>query len=155
MHAIDKVLAYITWGNRLLVFRHPDAPEAGIQVPGGTVREGERPEDAAVREAFEETGLGDLRLASCVGVFDQSLPERGETWRRHIYHLVCEDQPPSHWRHEETDPADGSPGPIAFEFFWVELPDQVPPLACGHDRLLPELTALVARSQTRKRAPAE
>ncbi len=38
-----KVLAYITNGDngdRLLVFRHPYSPEAGIQVPGGTVHEG-------------------------------------------------------------------------------------------------------------------
>jgi hypothetical protein len=28
--------------HRLLVFRHPDAPEAGIQVPAGTVEANER-----------------------------------------------------------------------------------------------------------------
>lgn len=53
----DKVLAYITHGNRLLVFRHPHAPEAGIQVPAGTVEEGEDPGTAVLREAAEETGL--------------------------------------------------------------------------------------------------
>ena len=34
---IKKVFAYITNQNRLLVFRHLDFPEAGIQVPAGTV----------------------------------------------------------------------------------------------------------------------
>jgi 8-oxo-dGTP pyrophosphatase MutT (NUDIX family) len=52
-----KALAYITWGNSLLVFRHPHVPAAGIQVPGGTIEEGESPEEAVLREAIEETGL--------------------------------------------------------------------------------------------------
>ena len=34
---IHKVFAYITHRDRLLVFRHTDFPEAGIQVPAGTV----------------------------------------------------------------------------------------------------------------------
>ena len=41
-----------------------DAPEAGIQVPAGTVEADETPAAAALREAREETGLGDLRLAA-------------------------------------------------------------------------------------------
>ena len=38
---IYKVFAYITNQNRLLVFRHMDFPEAGIQVPAGTFMTGE------------------------------------------------------------------------------------------------------------------
>ncbi len=34
-----KVFAYITSQHQLLVFRHPYAPEAGIQVPAGTIEE--------------------------------------------------------------------------------------------------------------------
>jgi hypothetical protein len=49
-----KVFAYITHCNRLLVFVHPFAPEAGIQVPAGTIKANERPEEAVLREAFEE-----------------------------------------------------------------------------------------------------
>ncbi|HXX77501.1 MAG TPA: NUDIX domain-containing protein [Ktedonobacteraceae bacterium] len=47
-----KVFAYITYQHQLLVFHHPFAPEAGIQVPAGTVEEQERAEDAVLREAF-------------------------------------------------------------------------------------------------------
>ena len=39
-----KVFAYLTHGHRLLVFRHADFPEAGIQVPAGTVQPDERPD---------------------------------------------------------------------------------------------------------------
>ena len=54
---IQKVIAYITNGRRLLVFRDTDFPEAGIQVPAGTVDAGEAPQTAVMREAQEETGL--------------------------------------------------------------------------------------------------
>jgi len=64
---ISKVLAYITHANRLLVFSHPHSPEAGIQVPAGTLKDGERPEDAVLREAHEETGLTHLELAGFLG----------------------------------------------------------------------------------------
>jgi len=146
---VHKVLAYITHRDRLLVFSHPYAPEAGIQVPGGTVREGEQPALAVVREAAEETGLNCLRMHAFLGQFDQYVPEHDELWRRHLYHLVCEGQPPSRWRHQEAEPADGSPGPITFEFFWVRLPDEVPALAPGHDRMLPELLALLSHHAQR------
>lgn len=36
-----KVYAYLTYGRQLLVFKHTDYPEAGLQVPGGTVETGE------------------------------------------------------------------------------------------------------------------
>jgi len=63
----NKMLVYITHANRLLVFRHPHHPEAGIQVPTGTIEQGESPEDAALREAFEETGLSNLEIGTFLG----------------------------------------------------------------------------------------
>jgi len=138
-HLRHKVLAYITHGERLLVFSHPYAPEAGIQVPGGTVGEGEAPAAAVMREAREETGLAGLRMEARLGAFDQMVEERGETWRRHCYHLTVEGEPPERWRHEERDPADGSPGPIVLEFFWVAIRDGIPPLAARHEVMLPKL----------------
>ncbi|MCO6502731.1 MAG: NUDIX domain-containing protein [Acidimicrobiales bacterium] len=48
---VRKALAYVTAGTRLLLLVHPDHPEAGIQVPAGTIRSGEEPGDAALREA--------------------------------------------------------------------------------------------------------
>jgi len=39
----EKVVAYITQGDRPLVFSHPLCPEAGVQVPAGTIEEGEAP----------------------------------------------------------------------------------------------------------------
>lgn len=60
-----KVLAYIIHNNKLLVFKHRDDPEAGIQVPAGTVEQDEDIADALYREILEESGIlqHELRLA--------------------------------------------------------------------------------------------
>lgn len=49
MKTTRKAFAYITQGNSLLIFEHEDAPEAGIQVPAGSIEAGETPEEAALR----------------------------------------------------------------------------------------------------------
>ena len=136
-----KVLAYITHGSRLLVFLHPHHPEAGIQIPAGSVRDGERPEDAAMREAREETGLADLALVSFLGDEVRDMAEWGvdQVHHRDFYHLQCGGNPPDTWQHYESDPSDGTPHPILFEFFWADLPDGVPELSGDHAAMLPEL----------------
>jgi len=63
----SKVLCYIVRDGQLLVFRHADYdPEhVGIQVPAGSIRHGESPEAAALREAREETGLSQFSIVAC------------------------------------------------------------------------------------------
>lgn len=152
-----KAFAYITSGTtskttrlttggttnrpRLLVFSHPLSPEAGIQVPAGTMRDGESPEAAVVREAREETGLTSLTLVTLLGrqEFDARPFGHDEIYDRWFFHLNCEQQTPARWRHDEDDPADRSGEVIPFDLFWVDLPDGVPPLMAGHDRFLPDL----------------
>ena len=138
----QKVFAYITHGQRLLVFRHPYAPEAGIQVPAGTIEANEAPEQAVLREAFEETGLTDLTIAGFLGEQERDMSDLGrdEIHHRYFYHLRCGETPPSTWQHEERNPSDGPEVmPIMFEFFWAPLPDDVPPLIADHDGMLPHL----------------
>jgi ADP-ribose pyrophosphatase YjhB (NUDIX family) len=140
-----KVLAYVTHGDRLLVFRHPHAPEAGIQVPGGSVNEGERLEEAVMREAYEETGLSDLVFVRRLGSHRRDMSDVGreEIIHRSVYHLRCDGDPPPTWEHYETDPSDGGPAPILFEFFWARLPDGVPRMVVEQDKLLPRLIELL------------
>ncbi len=133
----EKVYAYITQGEQLLVFRHVDAPEAGIQVPGGTVQPGESLPEAVLREAFEETGLADLEIVSALGAawYDTAARDKpGELHHRHFYHLRAAAPPPATWRHVERDPSDGGP-PILFEFSWM-------PLAQAPDLLIADMGAL-------------
>lgn len=126
-----KVMAYITHGDRLLVFRHTRYPEAGIQVPGGSMEPGEVPEEAVLREAQEETGLTGLEIRAFLGVQEVDLARWGlqGLQRRYVYHLQLAAEPADTWLHYELTPSDGTPGPIEFEFYWVRFPDEVPELA--------------------------
>lgn len=137
-----KVFAYITHRHRLLVFRHPSAPEAGIQVPAGTLKADEDPEEAVMREAFEETGLSHLTLDCLLGEQERDRSDfgRDEIHHRRFFHLLCDGNPATTWRHEERDPSD-SPEPmfILFELFWAPLPHRVPPLIADHGKMIPQL----------------
>ncbi len=135
---VHKVVAYITDGRQLLVFSHPQFPEAGIQVPAGSVEPGEPTEKAVMREALEETGLPWLRLRVYLGMrdFDASPFGRDEVQRRHFFHIKLEGKAPERWRHFECHPSEGGNEPIEFELSWAGLPDQVPELIAGLGDLL-------------------
>jgi 8-oxo-dGTP pyrophosphatase MutT (NUDIX family) len=134
----EKVIAYITSADRLLVFAHPYHPEAGIQVPAGTVEPGEPIEAAVLREAREETGLEELEIRAYLGaqVHDLAAYGRSGLLRRHFFHLVFHGEAPSRWTHFEMHPSEGAPDPIEFELYWVQLPSEVPNLAGQQDELL-------------------
>lgn len=136
----NKVYCYITCGDRLLVFRHVDFPEAGIQVPGGSIEPGEAPDAAALREAEEETGLRDLALVGLLGEVERDMSDRGrdEIQHRWFYHLLCETETPAVWRHAERTPSEGD-GSIWFELTWAPLRRERPTLIAGMGDLLPQL----------------
>ncbi len=123
MEPVNKVYAYITRRDQLLVFRHVDFPEVGIQVPGGTVEVGEALQVAIMREAYEKTGLESLHLVSYLGSHEWQFSAAGheELHLRYFYHLVCGEEAPAPWQHYERHPSDGSPAPILFEFSWLPL----------------------------------
>ncbi len=56
----------------LLLFHHP---YAGVQIPAGTVEDGEDLSSAALREAQEESGLEDLELQAYLGCRNERLTE--------------------------------------------------------------------------------
>jgi 8-oxo-dGTP diphosphatase len=139
MERRSRAYAYITNQNRLLVFKHTDFPEAGIQVPAGTVQPHEEPDVAVMREAREETGLTGLQMVRYLGRLERDMspfgtPEIQEAW---YFHLCCPGDPPQTWRHAETSA--GTVEPIWFEFFWAELPGGVPELVVLNGAMLDEL----------------
>ncbi|MDE0685674.1 MAG: NUDIX domain-containing protein [Candidatus Poribacteria bacterium] len=71
---VQKVTAFIVRERdgvkELLVFKHPTA---GIQIPAGTVEEGEDLETAVKREAYEETGLQSVEIENYLGCFENEL----------------------------------------------------------------------------------
>ena len=136
---VRKAFAYVTRGDQLLVFRHRDHPLElmGVQVPAGTVRPDEAPQDAAVREVEEETGLRTLELVSFLGCEDYDVrPGRPEVHERHFFHFRAPDDAPDAWEwHEQHD---GFQEPTAFAFWWLPL-EQGHVLAAGMGALLSRL----------------
>lgn len=119
---VDKVLCYIVRDERLLVFRHVDfsAEEVGIQVPAGTIKAGEAPAAAALREAREETGLENFEIVRKLGEVDYDIsPYRFEIQRRHVFLLSLTGQAPTRWMSYEAH--DGEQAPTRFECFWIPL----------------------------------
>jgi 8-oxo-dGTP pyrophosphatase MutT (NUDIX family) len=146
---IRKAFAYITHGDRLLIFSHPHYPEAGLQVPAGTMRPEESPEEAVLREAWEETGIEGLRIERFLGEHELERTTDAEAGRdgerqlhhRFFFHLKFEGEPLERWQHYELH--DGLRAPTLFDLFWVPL-DSVPELIAEHDRFLTELKAALA-----------
>jgi 8-oxo-dGTP pyrophosphatase MutT (NUDIX family) len=121
-----KVMAYITRqrGDRrqLLVFKHKHVPEAGVQVPAGTVKPGEALVNALIREVLEETGRNDFTLARKVGVFYFTHPETHNVHERHVYHLLAPNDTPDEWEWLETAGGELSDDEgYLFSFYWVDL----------------------------------
>jgi 8-oxo-dGTP pyrophosphatase MutT (NUDIX family) len=73
---LDKVTVFVTRGapsrRELLLFEHPNA---GIQIPAGTVEVDEEPIDAALRETIEETGIGILCSPCLLAEHDEPIAE--------------------------------------------------------------------------------
>ncbi|MFI7094876.1 NUDIX hydrolase [Streptomyces lydicus] len=118
----DKVLCYIVRDGKLLVFRHIEYSyeEVGIQVPAGSIREGETPEAAALREAREETSLKDFKIVRKLGEAEYDIsPYRFELQRRHVFHLELAEPAPERWMSQEDH--DGEQEPTHFECFWIPL----------------------------------
>ena len=142
MHS-SKAYGYVLKGERLLVMEHPDHPEAGVQVPGGTVEPGETPRQAVLREVREETGLDGVEVVALVGTADFHMGDfgRDELQSRHFFWLRCVEETPESWiGHEESHGA-----PIRLRFRWVPL-GQGLDLIAGHGALLPELASACRRT---------
>lgn len=77
--AADVIIELIDRPGRPIVLIERGHAPAGWAIPGGFVEVGEAVEQAAVREAREETGL-DVRLIALLGVYsDPSRDARGHT----------------------------------------------------------------------------
>ncbi|MDE0297826.1 MAG: NUDIX domain-containing protein [Candidatus Poribacteria bacterium] len=73
---VEKVTAFVTRERsgvkELLLFKHPIA---GIQLPAGTVENGETPVAAVMREVYEETGLRRVKIEKSLGCIENELEE--------------------------------------------------------------------------------
>jgi 8-oxo-dGTP pyrophosphatase MutT (NUDIX family) len=113
-HVTRKAYAYLTRGEEVLVLVDLAGSWAGLrQLPGGTLEDGETPEEGVLRECAEETGLGGLRIVRALGVVEGPSPRNPrERQLRHYFHVICEPPPAlDRWEHTEATPSGGG-GPI-------------------------------------------
>lgn len=107
-------------GDRIVLVRRKHPPH-GWAIPGGFIDAGERAQDAAVREALEETGLR-VVLTELLGVYSD--PARDP--RRHTISTVYVGQ-------ARGTPAGGDDASEARLFGETDLPS---PIAFDHERIL-------------------
>jgi 8-oxo-dGTP pyrophosphatase MutT (NUDIX family) len=120
---IPKVLAYITRdgsaGKEVLVFRHRHHPDAGIQVPGGTVEPGEDLIAALHREVEEETGLTGLQVVGQLAQARFFAAWRDEWQERNVFHLEAPSELASSWLHVVT--AGEEDKGLHLDCFWLPV----------------------------------
>lgn len=120
---VAKVLCYVVRDGQLLVFRHRDYPEAGTQVPAGTLHDGEDPADGALRETEEETGRSGFHVVRALGRYDHEFRntfagvERHEIHVRHVFLVEPPPGLPDRWSHL----AEEGNGDFWFEFWWAPI----------------------------------
>ncbi|OEC00679.1 DNA mismatch repair protein MutT [Lysinibacillus sphaericus] len=129
MQVLEKAFGYITrkYDDRIQVLVFEQNTEgAGIQIPKGTIEDGETPLEAVIREMVEETGLTNLEVQ---GLIAQDYAEHysGALQKRYFFHLTSNELQHT-WQHNPTGLNEGN---LQFTFYWIEKEHDVE-LAKGH-----------------------
>jgi 8-oxo-dGTP diphosphatase len=126
----EKAVCFVLRGPELLVFGHIPAEDSGVQLPAGGVEANETPQDAAIRELYEEAGLqltAPLHLRSYE--WQRQLPDRFIRQVCHAYVFTVSAETPDAWTRHADD--------HLFAFRWMPAID--PQLDWDMDAALPEL----------------
>jgi 8-oxo-dGTP pyrophosphatase MutT (NUDIX family) len=110
-----RAVAYVVRDGDVLVFNHRPTVRthgAGLQVPGGTVHDGEDPTAAVVREVREETGL-DVEVVRHLGTITRGGRDL------HHFHVAPLGPTPAAWDHDEK--SDGDVALWTFSLFWLPI----------------------------------
>ncbi|GAB01843.1 MULTISPECIES: NUDIX domain-containing protein [Acinetobacter] len=109
---VPVILRNPTQGLEILAFRHP---LAGSQLVKGTIEQGEKYDEAAIRELYEEAGLTAEPNPKLMGSF--MLKSNQQDWHFYLCETLAE--LPETWVHHCQDG-----GGLDFEFFWFPLYQQ-------------------------------
>ncbi len=127
---IQKVYGYITRRTedkiQVLVFRHSN-PAAGVQIPKGTVKDGEETEEAVIREIKEETGLKNFKVETLIAE-DFWKNDDGAVHQRFFYEIYVTESL-DEWEYQPT--GGGEEKGLTFRYFWISSPNETE-LVRGH-----------------------
>lgn len=141
MQVVEKAFGYITREHgeqiQVLVFGQ-NTVGAGIQVPKGTIEEGETPLEAVKREMLEETGLTTLVVQELIAQDYFNHPS-GVLQKRYFYHLTISGETKDTWQHYPTGLNEAD---LLFSFYWISA-EQDTLLAKGHGDYLYRVLAKV------------
>ncbi|MCE4044228.1 NUDIX domain-containing protein [Lysinibacillus fusiformis] len=141
MQVVEKAFGYITRERgeqiQVLVFEQ-NTVGAGIQVPKGTIEEGETPLEAVKREMLEETGLTTLVVQGLIAQDYFNHPS-GVLQKRYFYHLTISGETKETWQHYPTGLNEAD---LLFSFYWISA-EQDTLLAKGHGDYLYRVLAKV------------
>jgi 8-oxo-dGTP pyrophosphatase MutT (NUDIX family) len=143
---VENVACYVLHDEHLLVFTHDAYPMevTGVQVPAGSIEPGESPEQAAVRELFEETGRRG-EVVRKIGTQNYDLrPVRDEIAIRHFFQLrMSTADVLERWSAGESDVRTGE-DPIGWTCWWLPLKD-AHVLAAGFGALVGPMLEMTSR----------
>ncbi len=131
---IPAVIAVVIHGNRTLLVRRANPPDAGLWgFPGGKIEFGETVREAAIRELLEETGVH-AEAQDVITTLDILVPDPSGAARQHfiLIAVLCR------WTSGEPVAADD-----ALEAGWFQIND------LEHDRLAmsADVGAIARRAQ--------
>lgn len=137
MKTIKKAYGYITRIKdgkiQVLVFRH-SIPEAGIQIPKGTVEADEDTYNAVIRKIKEETGLNNFEVQHLIAE-DYWKNDDGVIHHRYFYKINVTDAP-EQWKYNPE--GGGAEIGLTFHYFWISSKDEVE-LIRGHGDYLEQI----------------
>ena len=147
----DRSVAYLVRNDgRLLVNVHANEErpweQSGLQVPKGGIHPGETPEEGALRELAEETGLTDVRVVRYLGSDEYDLrPYMDMVMHRHFFHLAIDGPVPDEWDYWEMGGANEvrDDGGVCLRHYWLDI-SQCHALAGGLGAMLGRLAESLA-----------
>ncbi|TFF96388.1 hypothetical protein EU546_01530 [Candidatus Thorarchaeota archaeon] len=116
----QKVFAYITSEQRLLVITEQGFEHFRLQIPARPEKKSESLEQAVLRESQKVTGLEEVGVAAILGSVSMGQKKYGlnEIHDRHFFHLVYDGPTKEQWQHVESESsvvAEHTPETIVFD----------------------------------------